>query len=491
MAKEKIVRIETEEEKQKRKAREAKQLERLLKEKARPKRNHYLAYFMTIIAIVYIVDEVASQIGTQMQSVVASQLFAPIFGDNVAVARMSIVSQISLAAYIMAMLYKPLSDKYGRRPFLIINTLGMGLGMFLIGISTGIPVYLIGTLVISFFVPHDMQAIYIQECAPAEKRATIYSIIKAIATLGMFLIPMFRHIFIPGSDLTNWRFVYIAPAIIGIIVAIFGFFFVRESDVFLDNRIRQLQMSDEDRLKALKGNEQETSEGGIINAGKYIFKHKQLFWIMLVAGIIGFGGTIPSYYETVMNYGYAQQFVTESVSIEQVVTGGLATPYVNKALTLFALGSAFCQFIPGFIADKLGRKKGVICMSCIAIISYLIFWIGCNRMANPYFVGLFAGAAVGAHWAGGDLVALLSTESSPTNLRVSVETARVIVSFVISMLSTVLSIVLINILGDAKIAIVSLVVALFGYIIGIVILMSKVKDTKGIDMSTVSAKDFE
>ena len=485
------VKIEMAEQKEKRKAKEARQLERLIKERNRPKKRWYYAYFILIIAIVYIVDEVASQIGTQMQSIIATQLFAPLFGEEVAVARMSLIGQISLAAYILAMLYRPLSDKYGRRPFLIINTLGMAVGMFLIGISTGIPVYLIGTLVVSFFVPHDMQAIYIQECAPAEKRATTYSVIKAVSTLGMFLIPLLRRIFIPGSDLTNWRFVYIAPAVIGVLVTIFAIIFVRESDVFLDNKIRQLKMTDEERAAEAHSAEEKTAQGGIIHAGKYIFKHKQLLWIALVAGVVGFGAVIPSYYETVMSYGYAQKFIGDGMTLAQAISNGLATPYVNKALTLFAFGSAFCQFIPGFIADAIGRKKAVLCMAGAAILSYVLFWVGCNRMMNPYLVGAFAGLAVGAHWATGDLVALISTESSPTNLRASIETTRVIISYVISLLSTVGSIVLINVLGDAKIAIVCLTIALIGYIVGILMMMFKVKDTKGVDMSTVSAKDFE
>ena len=261
--------------------------------------------------------------------------------------------------------------------------------------------------------------------------------------------------------------------------------------MFIDNKIRFLQMSDEERAAVSAESKEEGSEGGIINGMKYIFKHKQLFWVSLVAGIIGFGSAIPSYYETVMSYGYAQQFVADGMTIEQAVTSGLAIPYVNKALTLFAFGSAVCQFIPGFIADALGRKKAVIVMSATAIVSYVMFWIGCSTMANPYIVGVFAGIAVGAHWASGDMVSLLSTESSPTNLRASIETSRVILSFILSMVATVGNIVLINILGDAKIAIVSLIIAGFGYIVGIFFMMTKVKDTKGIDMSTVSAKDFE
>ena len=51
--------------------------------------------------MVYICDEVASQIGTQMQSVIASQLFAPIMGEEFAVARMSALSTVTILVLLM------------------------------------------------------------------------------------------------------------------------------------------------------------------------------------------------------------------------------------------------------------------------------------------------------------------------------------------------------------------------------------------------------
>lgn len=112
---------------------------------------------MLIIAVVYVADEVASQIGNQMQSVVASQLFAPLVGADVAVSRMAIVSMIAGCSIGISYLYKPLADRFGRKPFLVINTLGMGLGMLIIGISTNIPVYAVGAFVIQFSFYHFFQ----------------------------------------------------------------------------------------------------------------------------------------------------------------------------------------------------------------------------------------------------------------------------------------------------------------------------------------------
>ena len=139
---------------QKRKAREQKQLLRLEREISKPQSKFYIWYFILIITIVYIVVEVTTQIGPQMQSIIASQIFAPVFGEENAVARMTIFNYICMIGSGLTYLYKPLSDKFGRKPFLVLNTFGMRVSMFL------------G----NFFIPHDMQSIYIMECVPKEKK---------------------------------------------------------------------------------------------------------------------------------------------------------------------------------------------------------------------------------------------------------------------------------------------------------------------------------
>ena len=94
---------------------EARQLARLEREQAKSKPAGYMAYFMLIISVIYIADEVTSQIGTQMQSVIANQIFAPVVGTEFAVARMSTLGMAALPFTVVAMfIYNPLSDRYGR-----------------------------------------------------------------------------------------------------------------------------------------------------------------------------------------------------------------------------------------------------------------------------------------------------------------------------------------------------------------------------------------
>lgn len=457
-----------------------KELERLNKQLNKPKGRGYFAYFIFVIAIIYMADEIASQIGDQMQTIIASQIFAPVFGADVAVARMSALGFIATIGSVVAFIYKPLSDKLGRRIFLIINTLGMGLGLLFIAISTNIPVYILGAFIIAFFIPHDMQAVYIQECAPPQHRAKIYSSIKAIATLALFLIPYFRNIFITETDISGWRYVYLIPAVIALLAGVFAFFTVRESDVFLRNRIKQLTNPEAETMLKAK---EDGSQGGFANALKFCFKNKQMLFIMIAGGFIMFGMLITKNYETIINYGFMQQHLDSGMAFDEA--NALAVNSVSKALMLFSVGSAALQLITGFIADKFGRKSTVIVMSSFMLVFYLLFYFGSYNGWNEYFVGFCSGAAVGSYWATGDMVTLMCSESAPTGIRVSVATVRPIITGIIYAIGMLTNMILSNILGDAKIGTILLCIVVPGMILGIVILMLKVKETRGVNLEEI------
>ena len=463
-----------------------KEIARWEKERAKPKGPGYMAYFVLIITVIYLADEVVSQIGGQMQAVIASQIFAPVVGEEFAVARMSAFGIVTMAAAAVAFLYRPLCDRYGRRPFLILNTLGMGIGTLLVSLATNIPVYLIGASVITFFTPHDMQAVYIQECAPPQHRAKMYSIIKSIATLGMLMIPVLRSIFIPSTDLTNWRYVYLVPGVIAVVAAIFAFFFVRESDAFIETRLRQLNMTDEEIAEAKAKKQAADARGGLLKSLVYGLRNKQLRWLMISGGFIMFGMVVTSYYEAIMTNGYAQQFLDQGFSLE--AARAEANVFVTKALMTFSVGSALFQLFPGFLADALGRKKTAVIMTCVLLGAFLTFYLGSNNALNPYIVGFFAGATVGTYWYTGDLVDLMVSESTPTNLRASMMVIKSLISGNVYTLSLILTTLLPNIFGDEAIGMVALCTFVPGMTIGLILMAWKVKETKGVDMGMVGVE---
>ena len=456
------------------------------KEKAKAKAPGYIVYFLLIICIVYIGDEVVTQMGGQMQSIIAAQLFAPVVGADFAVARLAALTGGISIASALAFLYKPLCDKYGRRPFLVLNTLGMGVGTVLISLATNIPMYAIGAAFTAFFTPHDMQAIYIQECAPPKHRASIYSVIKAIATLGMFMIPVLRSVFIPSTDLSGWRYVYLVPGVITVVAAVAAFFLIKESDAFVDTRLRQLRMTDEE-IEAAKASKSEAqAQGGLITSVKLVLRNKQLRWLILSYGFISWGMLVTSYYESTMTYGYAGQFLDAGMSIEEATAAAAA--FVTKALMLFSLGSALFQFFPGFLADKLGRKKTAMIMSISVVATFLLYYIGANNNWEPYVVGFFCGACIGSYWYTGDLMILMISESAPTNLRASVLAVQPLLSGIIYVVAMGGVMLLPNILGDAYIGISTVGTIIPGMLAGLIMMALRVRETKGVDMGAVTVE---
>ena len=188
-----------------------------------------------------------------------------------------------------------------------------------------------------------------------------------------------------------------------------------------------------------------------------------------------------------MTNGYAQQFLAQGIALD--AARAEANVFVTKALMLFSVGSAIFQLFPGFLADALGRKKTAIIMTCVLLGSFLVFYFGSNNSFNPYIVGFFAGATVGTYWYTGDLMGLMLSESTPTNLRASMLSVQPLVSGNIYSISMILAMVLPNILGDEAIGMVTLCIFVPGMAIGLLLMAWKVKETKGVDMGKVGVEE--
>ena len=188
--------------------REKKQLEKLLAER-RPRPIHYMGIAMLLLTIVYIVDEITSNMNSSMQPYALFELFNITSRD---VNSPEYANAINLFL-IITPFYKALSDTYGRRLFLMINTVGMGLGMCIVMTAQNVALYIIGMLFMMFFTPNDMQVLYIMETAPKEKRATYGFIAKGVALVSVSLIGILSKIFLNESDPASWRMVYLIPVI--------------------------------------------------------------------------------------------------------------------------------------------------------------------------------------------------------------------------------------------------------------------------------------
>ena len=147
---------------------------------------------------------------------------------------LSIFSALGFITYpisLLMVIYRPLADRFGRKPFLIINTFCMALGLFIVYLSKEIVVYMIGGTLMGFMVSHDMQAVYILECSDEKNRARNYSIVKSIAILGTLLIPLLRETLMKNIS-SRWHLVYLVPAIIGFVLSFVALLFAKETHTF-------------------------------------------------------------------------------------------------------------------------------------------------------------------------------------------------------------------------------------------------------------------
>ena len=458
------------------------------KEKARPKGNHYFAYLVLIICIIYATDEIASQISTLMKTEIANDLFSK-FGES-SVGLLDILSILVVPFQALGLLYRPLADKWGRKKFLIINTFGMSFAMFVVFLSGNLVMYFIGACMIQFFIPHDMHVVYIMESSPSKHRARIYSSIKFFANMAVMLVPVLRRMLM--ADSSQWRNVYLVPALVGIVTSLIALLFAREPDTFIDSRLRYLRMTDEERAAQKAQKKAEDAQGGLIPALKFAMKHRQLKWLYITSAIanLGFIGTIN--YQVIMSYGYAENFFGKGLfdsldaALEAVSVGDVTT-----ALFMFPVGCAVSQVIMGFICDSKGRKAAAVTTAFNGLLFFILFSAGSSVAFNPYVVGFCCGAFIGSYYSTNDVIIMMIGESSPTNLRSSTMSAQFIVTAVGVAISYIISLPLITVLGNSVTGIVSFALLVPGFIAALICLIRKTNETKGIDMDTVTGCEWD
>ena len=332
---------------QKKALKKQKEIAKWEREKARPKRNYYFAYLVFIITLIYATDEIASQIGTLMKTEIANDLFAK-FGQS-SVALLDILSILVVPFQALGLLYRPFADRLGRKKFLIINTFGMSFAMLVIFLSNNIFLYFIGAVLVQFFIPHDMHVVYIMESAPSKHRARIYSSIKFFANMSVMLVPVLRRLLM--AEASEWRNVYMIPAIVGLVTSFIAIMFARETDAFIDSRLKHLRKTDEELLQEKLEKKTNDAQGGLIPAFKFAMKHKQLRWLFITATLANFGFIGSINYQVIMSYGYAESMYN---SFTEEIMDLVSVGPVTTALFLFPVGCSLAQVIMGFISDSKG-----------------------------------------------------------------------------------------------------------------------------------------
>ena len=315
---------------------------------------------------------------------------------------------------------------------------------------------------------NDMQVLYIMESAPEKHRAKLTSLTKAIALLGVTGIPLLRDIFMADNG-GAWQKVFLIPAIAGMAMGILSLLAMPETPAYLKRRIASLEAPEE----AANGSKAPAeANGGVVEALKFIFRHKQMRSLLLCAFVFvcATGGT--NYYESIMKTG--------GMTTAQITTAMFFIPPVNAAMTALS----------GFITDKLGRKRSAVVLSMTALVG-LVSFIGSSAFGlSPALVGISYGFFIGGLWSAADILfILLPGESTPTNLRVSVVGTMGIMSGVGSVLS--MAIMTVGMLFVESIGSLCLCLCVPFLVASTVILITRVGETKGVDLSSITGSEWD
>ena len=459
---------------------EKREIERLEKASDFHNHKHYFAILIVVLSIIYIVDELASGVRGVVDVQTTRDLFNVVYPsseyDN-ASATLGFVTMLGYLTFLISPFYKSLADKYGRRLFLIINTIGMGVGMLVCIISKSVTVYVIGAVIMTFFTPNDMQVIYIMECAPKEHRAKLCSITKGLALISVSSLGLFVKLFVNDAVPSTWRNVFIIPILLAFIVGIAAIFFVKETPVYTKERLAYLKSSEEEREAARKAKEEEQKKASennpsVLSAFKYIFTTKQTRAIAVVALFMAFASGYTGKYQAMIEAGK--------------YNGVMNTDAINIFLMFYPIINGIFTMIGGFITDSLGRKKSALILGLWAALGLGVFAYGCLNPLNPYITGLAYGLSIAGLWSISDMIYfVITSESTPTAMRSSVVGSMQL----IGMFGTGLNMVYNNIVtvaaGSTNLPVVLTIAYLPLMVISLVIMMLFVKETKDVDLDNV------
>ena len=458
---------------EKRKRFEEKQYKRLdrILEKGQP--GWYFIITMLIIVLVDLLDNFTTSSTSNLTSSIVNDFFVnnTVFGRHYTYEEgLSLHNTITLlcsGVAVFAPFYKSLGDKYGRKPLFVISTTGMAAGMLVVYFSRTYPVYLLGSLMMTFFLGNDIQIIYVLEESPADHRAKIYSVLKATGAMGVVFIPLLRNL-VMHNDPSRWRDIFFLPGIAGLLIALIVLLFARETRVFVRQRHDYLEIPFEERIAKEEEEKREkkadANKNGVGNAIRYIWQHKETRDLILTKCVFDACLLAVTYYESIM--------YKAGMTTEQITTAEYFYPFMYAGSLLIA----------GVIADHIGRKRTIQIFGSLCALCYIGFILSANKLWDPVLVGVLNGLYLGSYWIGRDYMEIMVTEMVPTDIRASVIAGAGIMILVGAVLGYAF-VAVTSLFLPIWLACTILVVPLIT--VSLFMLTFKVRETKGTDYNTI------
>lgn len=278
-------------------------------------------------------------------------------GGNMARAS-TVTGYFAFAWSTMQFIFSPIlgawSDRFGRRPVILISCLGLGLDYVFMALAPSLSWLFVGRVISGITASNIATAFaYITDVTAPEKRAKHFGMLGAVFGLGFVVGPavggLLGHI--------NLRAPFWAAAILSLANALYGFFILPES------------LPKERRAKSA------WHMANPFGALTLLRSHPELAGLSVAMTLFYLAhNALPSIFVlyTEYRYGWNQRDVGLSLTLVGVfaaaVSGGLVGPYVKRFGERFSLLSGLVYGVLGFAGFALATR-GYLVLASIPLIA--------------------------------------------------------------------------------------------------------------------------
>jgi len=415
----------------------------------------YTYYTLLIMGMMNIIDIFTSNVGPLVASFVVEEFFISRgVPENEAYAQYGFAFAFLPLFFILGLAVRFIADRYGRRPALIINVVGMTVAGLLLYFSPTFLMYYIGAILGAIFLTADIQVLLMNEECPPEKRSQYVMYVMIMGLVGALLVILMRYLFMSGAN-PNWRALYLLPFIGGIIVSIIVIFTLKESSIYLTMKAKR-------EANPEKFPEKES----FVKSMKSVYKLDNFRTILLISivGVLGMlgGFNARAYWEPFMS----KNFTFNEVNIIYIIRYLISIPY---------------GLLVGRINDKVGRKYGLYTTLICAPV-FLILCLLTISMGNVIITGLFYGIFIYSIWLTLPTTMTMINEITPTKYRGTASIFNLLVTYVLAVVFTVIFAILVLFLPFQTVFLIAVVP---GCLIAIPIVLKKLPETKATDLTKV------
>jgi MFS family permease len=415
----------------------------------------YMYYSVLIMGLINLIDIFSSNAAPLVVSYVVDEFFVSKgVPENIAYAQYGIIMSSLSVFMLFGLVIKYIADRYGRKPALIINIIGISLSALLVLFSQSFLIYALGVLIGAVFLNADMQMLFTSEECPKEKRSQFINTVRIVGLCGAILVLVFRFIFMSGPN-PNWRALWLLPLIGGIIVTLISIFTLKESSVYLTMKA---QRAVHPELK--------TDKVSFIKAMKSIRKLKN-FRLIMITFVVGTLAVLGAFTDS----NYMQPYLSQNFSFNEV----------NFIYILRFVISIPLSALIGLINDKIGRTTGLY-THLILIPIFLILTILFVHIGNFVITGIFYGIFIYSVWLTPATTGTIISELTPTKYRGTIGVYLLIIGYIVLAASTVIFSVMVIWLEFETLFLIAFIP---GCLVAIPIVFKLVPETKATDLTKV------